>query len=120
MLKKVVPQHMLPPTLWNLPSPSDWRELLQQDFDDLDSSWRAGTAIAQHPLAVMPTQQTSLIDARRTQNIEIMLRRIPGDTTEEKTSFVLHIMHQILCMRCVCVRMYVSVRSESEPKREGP
>ena len=43
----------------------------------------------------MPVQQTSLIDARRTQNIEITLRRIPGATPEDKATFVLFIMRQV-------------------------
>ena len=47
----------------------------------------------------MPVQQITLIEARRTQNIEIMLRRIPGDTTADKTRFVLYVMQQILRMR---------------------
>jgi hypothetical protein len=94
----VIPDHMLGPTLWNQTPVGDWRELDQGDFDDLDASWRQGGGVA-HPLASpMPSAQMSLIDVRRTQNIEIMLRRIPGATTEDKATFAAHVMGKMLQM----------------------
>jgi hypothetical protein len=95
----VIPDHLLGPTLWNQAPVGDWRELDQGDFDDLDASWRQGGGIA-HPLASpMPSAQMSLIDVRRTQNIEIMLRRIPGAATEDKAAFAAHVLGQMLQMR---------------------
>ncbi len=88
---------MLQATLWSESAPSDWQDLLQEDFDDLDAYWRTGTATQHHAPAV-PAQQTSLIEVRRTQNIEIMLRKIPGMTVNDKAAFALHIMRQVLRM----------------------
>ena len=95
----VIPDHLLGPTLWNQAPVSDWRELDWSDFDDLDASWRQGGGVA-HPLASpMPSAQLSLIDVRRTQNIEIMLRRIPGAATADKAAFAAHVLGQMLQMR---------------------
>jgi hypothetical protein len=96
---QVVPQHLSARSMWRLPPPHDWQELLQEDFWDLDRNWRTGTAVAVPPVFAVPTSQTSLIEARRTQNIEIMLRRIPGSDPLDKAAFVLEIMQKTLCMR---------------------
>ena len=111
---QVIPQLLLTQTIWSQPPVRDWRELVQSDFDDLDFSWRTGTGAGQQFVAAIAAPQTSLIEARRTQNIEIMLRRIPGATVEEKTQFALHIMLQMLLMRASEVKgAMLAMRQES-------
>jgi hypothetical protein len=113
---QVIPQLLLTQTIWSQPPVSDWRELVQSDFDDLDFSWRTGTGAVQMQqfVAAIAAPQTSLIEARRTQNIEIMLRRIPGATVEEKTQFALHIMLQMLLMKASEVKgAMLAMRQES-------
>jgi len=111
---QVIPQLLLTQTIWSQPPVRDWRELVQSDFDDLDFSWRTGTGAVQQFSAAIAAPQTSLLDARRTARIEIMLRRIPGATVEEKMQFALHIMLQMLLMRASEVKgAMLAMRQES-------
>eukprot|EP00961_Rhodomonas_salina_P054180 727369-Rhodomonas_salina.1 len=91
---QVVPQRLLQGTHWERGVPQGWVDLTQQDFHDMDLCFRTGReqrAVGARPAA----QAISVLDARRSQAIEIMLSFSHGPV-EEKAAVVSHVMKAVL------------------------
>eukprot|EP00292_Cryptomonas_paramecium_P009454 CAMPEP_0113702836 /NCGR_PEP_ID=MMETSP0038_2-20120614/25457_1 /TAXON_ID=2898 /ORGANISM="Cryptomonas paramecium" /LENGTH=247 /DNA_ID=CAMNT_0000627095 /DNA_START=61 /DNA_END=801 /DNA_ORIENTATION=+ /assembly_acc=CAM_ASM_000170 len=91
---QTVPPHLIHKTHWSLGLPPDWQELTERDFHDIDRHFRSGQNTIQLPVNQAP-QQHSVLNVRRTQNIEIMLSSLPG-TVEDKAAIVLHVVRATL------------------------
>eukprot|EP00960_Hanusia_phi_P015683 461994-Hanusia_phi.AAC.4 len=100
---KIVPRHLIAQSHWVVPIPG-WVELEDFFFNDLDHHFRSGSNITQDPTRVNRSSNTSLLDARRTQNIEIMLQSIPIENIEGKTIFLAELMQNIMSSKAMPVR----------------
>ena len=100
---QIVPRHLISESHWVAPVPG-WVELEDFVFEDLDHHFRTGSNITQDATRGNRSSQTSLLDARRTQNVEIMLQSIPIERVEAKASFIAELMQNVMTSRAVAVR----------------
>ncbi|EKX52975.1 hypothetical protein GUITHDRAFT_133374 [Guillardia theta CCMP2712] len=100
---KIVPRHLISESHWVASVPG-WVELEDFVFEDLDHHFRTGSNITHDATRGNRSSQTSLLDARRTQNVEIMLQSIPIERVEAKASFIAELMQNVMTSRAVAVR----------------